>query len=225
MTAAALRRPVWDALWRRHAAFSVGGDRARRFTPEVGPLAASRDDDPDSLRALAELVPETGTLLLVQADPIVLPPGTVAITAAPAVQMIGGVVEATPDDRIIPLTDADAAAMLALATLTRPGPFGPRSPQLGEFWGIKEHGAVIAMAGERLKHDGFTEISGVCTHPDARGRGLARTLSAWVAARISARGDTPYLHAYASNTVAIELYRSLGFAHHRAMHVAAIARA
>jgi predicted GNAT family acetyltransferase len=225
MTTAVLRRPVWDTLSTRQAAFAVGGDRARRFTPEVGSLAGSRDEDPDSLRALAELVPATGTLLLLQADPIVLPPGTIAVTTAPGVQMIGGIIEATPDHRIVRLTDADAPAMLALATLTRPGPFGLRTAQLGEFWGIREHGVVIAMAGERMKHDGFTELSGVCTHPDARGRGLARVLSAWVAARISARGDTPYLHAYASNTVAIELYRSLGFTPHREVNVATIARA
>lgn len=78
------------------------------------------------------------------------------------------------------------------------------------------------MAGERMKQEGFTELSGVCTHPDARGRGLARLLSAWVAARIATRGETPYLHAYASNAAAIELYRSLGFTLHREMHVAAI---
>ena len=123
------------------------------------------------------------------------------------------------------LTDTDAPAMLELATLTKPGPFGPRTQSLGEFWGIKEHGVLVAMAGERMRHTGFTELSGVCTHPSARGRGYSRALCAWVAARIIARGDTPYLQAYATNTPAIELYLSLGFALHRTMHVAALASA
>lgn len=219
----ALERPVWNALTTRHAAFSVGNDHARRFAPDIGPLASARDDSAESLRALGELVPAGGTLLLLQAEPIVLPPGTHAVTTADGVQMIGErVVPAPTDDRIERLTDADHAAMLALATLTKPGPFGPRTPALGEFWGIKDNGVLVAMAGERMKHESFTEVSGVCTHPDARGRGLARVLSAHVAARIAARGDTPYLHAYASNTAAVELYRSLGFVIHRQMYVAAI---
>ena len=220
---AALERPVWDALTTRHAAFSVGGDRARRFAPDIGPLASARDESPESLRALGELVPSGGTLLLLQADPIVLPPGTHAVTTADGVQMIAERVVAAPNDaRIARLTEADHAEMLALATLTKPGPFGPRTPALGEFWGIKDGGVLVAMAGERMKHDGYTEVSGVCTHPDARGRGLARVLSAHVAARVAARGDTPYLHAYATNTAAVELYRSLGFVILRQMYVAAI---
>jgi predicted GNAT family acetyltransferase len=221
-----LDRPVWNSLSTRHARFAVGGDRARRFAPDIGPFGCARDDEDASLAELAELVPTDGTLLLLQADPIVLPPGTVDRTAAPGVQMIAtqlAATAATPEP-IERLTDADVPAMVALATLTKPGPFAVRTPALGEFWGIKDRGVLVAMAGERMKHDGFTEVSGVCTHPGARGRGLARALSAHVAARIVERGETPYLHAYASNTAAIQLYESLGFRLRCAMHVAAIAR-
>lgn len=223
----ALDRPVWDALSRRQLSLSVGGPLARRFAPDIGPLADSPDDAPESLRALAALIPEDGTLLVVRAHEIVLPPGTVAVTRAEGVQMIAEQPAPAATDlfqRIERLTAADHKAMLALATLTKPGPFASRTPALGEFWGIKDNGVLVAMAGERLAHEGYREVSGVCTHPEARGRGLARCLSAWVMARLAARGETPYLHAYASNTVAIELYRSLGFTRSRAMHVAAIAR-
>jgi predicted GNAT family acetyltransferase len=101
--------------------------------------------------------------------------------------------------------------MLALATLTKPGPFLPRTHELGQFWGVKENGRLIAMAGERMKLPGFTEVSGVCTHPDFRGRGLAGVLSRVVATHIMNRGETPFLHAYAANRPAISLYESLGF--------------
>ncbi len=222
-----LARPVWDSLTTRHAAVARGTAGARRFDPEIGPLAGARDDDPSALVALAALVPETGTLLLLQEPAIIIPPGTAAVTTAAGVQMIAQRPIAMPDDpRIVPLTAADVPAMLALALLTRPGPFAARTHELGEFWGIKDAaGTLLAMAGERLKHVGAAEVSGVCTHPDARGRGFARLLSSWVAARIFARGETPYLHAYASNTAAIALYETLGFVLSREMHVAAIARA
>ncbi|HEX5061779.1 MAG TPA: GNAT family N-acetyltransferase, partial [Kofleriaceae bacterium] len=174
-----------------------------------------------------ELVPRDGTLLLLQADPIVLPVGIVAMTTAPGVQMVADKLTATrtTDAHIERLTADDFPAMHALATLTKPGPFAARTPLLGEFWGVKERGVLVAMAGERMKHAGFTEVSGVCTHPDVRGRGLARELSALVATRIIERGETPYLHAYASNAPAIQLYESLGFKLRCAMHVAVIARA
>jgi len=202
-----------------------------QLRPQVPPLFPyptlfRSDDDPDSLAALAALVPRDGSLLLLQADPIVVPPGLVAVTTAAGVQMVAdGFTPAPRDERVVPLTAADADAMLALATLTKPGPFAPRTSSLGEFWGVKDEGVLVAMAGERMKQAGFTEVSGVCTHPAARGRGLGRILSAAVATRIVARGDTPYLHAYASNTVAIQLYASLGFRLRRPMHVAVVAQA
>lgn len=227
MSAHPLDRPVWDALATKLASFACGGERARRFASDVGPLAGARDDTPESLAELAALIPADGTLLLLQADPIVVPPGAIATTTASAVQMVAGelAAPARTDVPIERLTEVDAPAMLALATLTKPGPFATRTPMLGEFWGVKERGGLVAMAGERMRHDGFTEVSGVCTHPDARGRGLARALSAWVAARIAARGETPYLHAYATNTAAIQLYESLGFRLRSMMNVAALATA
>ncbi|MFO1274404.1 MAG: GNAT family N-acetyltransferase, partial [Rubrivivax sp.] len=94
---------------------------------------------------------------------------------------------------------------------TEPGPFLARTHAMGRFIGVREQGRLLAMAGERFRPEGWTEVSGVCTHPEARGRGLARALSAAVSARIQARGETPFLHAWQSNVAAIRLYESLGF--------------
>jgi predicted GNAT family acetyltransferase len=115
------------------------------------------------------------------------------------------------DYEIVPLTDADAPQMLALATLTQPGPFFAHTHRLGSFFGIKRDRTLVAMAGERMKLPGFTEVSGVCTHPDHRGHGYGEALSRLVAGLILDRGETPFLHAYAHNEGAISLYRRLGF--------------
>lgn len=101
--------------------------------------------------------------------------------------------------------------MVALAELTRPGPFTSRTPELGPFWGIRHDGRLAAMAGTRLNLDGYREISGICTYPDFRGQGLAKAQTVHVAANIRAKGDTPFLHAYADNHGAIALYRKLSF--------------
>jgi ribosomal protein S18 acetylase RimI-like enzyme len=218
-----LDRPVWSALTTRHAALSEGGDLARRYDPSIVPFAAARDDGEDSLQALGALGGPSDSMILIQADAIVLPRGFVAELRASGVQMV---LRRPPpkmsDERIERLTETDAQEMLALATLTKPGPLSLRAQALGEFFGVKENGRLIAMAGERMKLDGFTEISGVCAHPDFRGRGLARLLSVFVAHRVLERGETPCLHAFATNAVAIGLYESIGFELRSTMNVAVI---
>jgi predicted GNAT family acetyltransferase len=127
-------------------------------------------------------------------------------------------------EAVVQLSDADAPEMLALAKLTEPGPFLTRTHAMGAFIGIRIGGRLAAMAGERFRFPGFTEVSGVCTHPDFRGRGLARQLSAAVAAGIEARGERPFLHAWKTNHTAIGLYESLGFELRTEVNVAVLER-
>ena len=220
-----LDRPVWHALSTRLAAFAEGNGRARRFLRDVNVFAAARDDEAASLNALAALVPADGPVVLIQAGESPLPPGTAAMVEMAGVQMVAEKVE--PLDaggRIVELTAADARQMLELAALTQPGPFLPRTHELGAFFGVKDGARLVAMAGERMKLPGFTEVSGVCSHPDVRGRGLAGELSRVVATRILARGEVPFLHAYATNSRAIRLYESLGFRLRCEMRVTMLAR-
>ncbi|MDX8532106.1 GNAT family N-acetyltransferase [Mesorhizobium sp. VK25A] len=221
-----LDRPVWSALATRHKALAEGGDLARRYRPSIVPFAATAGDDADSLRALGRLLAPGETAVLVQADEIVLPPQISAISAAPLVQMIAEApMPAMSDGHIQQLTKGDAAEMLALASLTKPGPFTLEALNLGDFWGIRIGDRLAAMAGERMKQPGYSELSGVCTHPDFRGGGLARLLSVFVAGRIAARGEVPYLHAYESNAAAIRLYETIGFRLRSVMNMAMVQRA
>jgi ribosomal protein S18 acetylase RimI-like enzyme len=127
------------------------------------------------------------------------------------VQMIDNGVAAEPDPDAVRLTAADVPEMLSLVGETRPGPFLPRTIEMGTYLGIRRHGRLVAMAGERLHPPGWTEISAVCTATDFRGQGLATRLVHAVAHQIRHRDETPFLHAAASNTRAIGLYESLGF--------------
>lgn len=216
-----LDRPIWSALATRHAEISEGSALARRYRPEIHPFTAMADDSPASLAALETLVGRGETALIVQVAPIALGDAFETVTTAMAVQMVADnlPLPTVGPDRIEPLTDADAAEMLALAELTKPGPFTARAQALGRFWGVKNEGRLIAMAGERLKQPGFIELSGVCTHPDCRGHGLGRSLSVFVANAIAAGGDVPYLHSYATNADAIRLYESIGFRLRATMNV------
>jgi predicted GNAT family acetyltransferase len=225
MTANPLDRPVWQALCHRQRHFAVGSERALRFAPDIGPLAATADDSAESFQDLADLIAKHGSVVLLQVGNSPPPPRTIVEMTAPGVQMIANaLVPLEPTDRVVRLTDADAPDMLALATLTKPGPFNTRTHELGGFWGVKENGRLLAMAGERMKLDGFTEVSGVCTYPQARGRGYAGLLSRTVATQIQKRGETPILHAFANNTAAIGLYESLGFVLRTPVTVTMLAR-
>lgn len=220
-----LDRPVWSTLSTRQRALAVGDDRALRFEPRYNVFGAAADGSAESLAALAQLIPADGTLWVVEAQPFVPPPGAVVVKAAVCAQMVAEQPRpGDPDFAYQDLTDDDAAQMLALATLTEPGPFLEATHRLGAFVGVKQDGRLVAMAGERMRPEGFTEVSGVCTHPDHRGRGLAGRLMQVVAGRIVARGETPFLHSYASNLGAISLYESLGFAIRREVTATVLAR-
>ena len=111
--------------------------------------------------------------------------------------------------------------MLELTELTEPGPFRKRTFELGKFYGAFESDRLVSMAGQRMSLPGFIEVSAVCTHPDARGRGYARVLMSTVIHDILQRGKRPFLHAFADNP-AIRLYESLGFVHRRTFHLAVL---
>ena len=221
-----LDRPILSALRSRHSAFAEGGTHAFRYPAEVSPFAAAIDGSDEALAALSGLLVPGRSAILLGVNESPLPPNAVAEHVVGAVQMLA--VSVTPPEEDFPfleLSDADAAEMLALATLTKPGPFMSRTHDFGGYIGIRVEGRLVAMAGHRLKVPGFIEVSAVCTHPDFRGKGYASFLMRVAAARIQAGGDTPFLHTYAANTGAIKLYETLGFVHRADMRVMVVRRA
>lgn len=207
-----LDRPIWNALHTAHADLAEGGERAMRYPPSIVPFAAAADDTRESLEALENLPAVDEAMAIVEAGPVIIPQGLTVVAEGKLVQMIAErPYERISDSRLQPLTSDDAEEMLALATLTKPGPFTLRAQSLGTFWGVKIEGRLVTMAGQRLRQPGFGELSGLCTHPDFQGRGLGTLLFRYVAGEISARGDTVFLHAYYTNTPAITLYKALGF--------------
>jgi len=206
-----LDNPVRSSLTGPHACFAERRGNVLRYPADVCPFLAMPDEpgagdwaDAAALVGPGGLLPLAG----VQAPP---PAGWAVEMIGEGVQMTGDEVAGAADPEALPLGSADVPEMLDLARRTEPGPFLPRTVEMGSYLGIRCGGALVAMAGERLHPSGWTEISAVCTDAAWRGRGLASRLVRAVAAEIRARGETPFLHALASNVNAIGLYEELGF--------------
>lgn len=224
-----LDRPVWNSLNSGWAALAQGDARAWRIDPDHGPFAAATDDSAAAQQALADLVPDTGELWLAERRPISAPPGVRVLREARLAQMIADGAAPSPAARatmvdVESLGEADGGEMRALALMTKPGPFHPLTHRLGRFIGIRSEGRLVAMAGERMRMPGLTEVSGVCTHPDHRGQGHAKRLMLLVMQGMRDRGETPFLHAYADHAGTIALYETLGFRVRATMEMMVIAR-
>ncbi|WP_425955891.1 GNAT family N-acetyltransferase [Xylanimonas sp. McL0601] len=213
----ALDNPVWSSLTGAHAGLAVGGDLVRRFPDDVSPFAAVRTwDEPGVWDAILALVGPGGEFPLPPAG-VALPHGWETVFTLDAWQLVEtDRLETRPDDEAVVLGADDAPEMLALVERSRPGPFLPRTYVMGRYVGIRRDGRLVAMAGERVRPAGWTEISAVTTDPGHRGEGLASRLVRDVAHHVHARGDRAYLHTSADNP-ALSLYERLGFEIRRPM--------
>ena len=198
----------------------VGG--ARRFLRDVSFFSAVEHLDDAGWSDLAELA-GPGAMVVLARDEVPTPPAGWAISEViPCHQMVVEELKPPPEGEpgiaIRPLTAASSAQALELAGVAQPGPFLARTVELG-FAGVVEGDRLVAMAGERLRLPGHSEISGVCTHPDAQGRGLGAAVTRYVAAGILGRGETPFLHVSHHNDGARRLYERLGFTVRRTLEV------
>jgi predicted GNAT family acetyltransferase len=205
--------PVWHALHSKHRKFAKYAGDACRYPADVVPFAAIKAPQPDAMRQLRSLF-ETGESAWVIGDECAEVPGLVRAETLECLQMVLPDDVSAPDTKIeiVKLSEANADELVALTTLAFPGFFRQRTCEMGSYYGVRSaSGELIAMGGERLKLDGFTEISAVCTHPSFRGRGLAAAIIWQVVREHHKEGVVSWLHVASANRRAEELYLRMGF--------------
>ncbi len=223
-----LDNPIWNSLHTGHNSLAISNGLARRYPPAIGPLSGIADQSAANYEALRELAGRGGVVVLFCTEAPAPTPGWTLIRGGVLTQMVcEQPVNYVPErlargEEFRLLTIDDVPAMVELAELTEPGPFRERTIELGVFYGIFEKGRLLAMAGQRMHLPDSVEVSAVCTHPDARGRGYARKLIATVMDEINERGKTPFLHSLADNYPAIRVYESLGFTERRTFELAVL---
>lgn len=227
-SAAMLDNPIWHALSTSQRSFAQGNALAKRYLPEIGPLAGMERQSSASYGALRQVVApgDSAALFLTEAPKV---PQNWELARTFAVHQM--VCESFQDFEeaneesvaFKTLTVADVPQMLTLTEMTEPGPFRKRTIELGKYLGVfSPDRQLIALSGERLRMPGYTEVSAVCTHPDYRGKGYTRSLMSILIREIRKRGETPFLHVKGDNAGAIRLYESLGFRFRISFHLALV---
>ncbi len=223
---------AWHGLSGPHASLSVGatgpdGAVALRYRDDIAPFCGVERLDRDGWAALAELVGEHGVAVFLRGDVEPTPAGWVELLREPATQYVADSVTEPPGTvrgAVIELTASDVPDMVRLAADTDPGPFGPQSHLTGRWFGVRREGRLVAMAGERMRVEGFGEVSGVCVDEAARGEGLGAVVTLAAADGIRQRGDVPVLHVRDGNEGAHRLYRRTGFEVRRLVSVVVLRR-
>jgi ribosomal protein S18 acetylase RimI-like enzyme len=221
----ALDNVFWHSLSGPHEHLSAGDARARRYARGFPAIAGFPDPERPDFAALAELF-DPDEPFYTCGWTGAAPSGWRIDVDARMLLMVwrGTTPKGDPAPEAIALDPRHVERMLALASATRPGPFGPRNVEMGEYYGLLEGDRLVAMAGERMHVGGHREISAVCTDPGHQGRGLARRLTEKLVRLQAGRGQTSFLHVMSHNERARGMYERMGFAVHREFPVRVVAR-
>ena len=214
-----LQNPVFNALSTGDKQLSLGTEKVKYFDAEVSPYAGFPEDYTNGFADLYAMLPEGRRILFARPTPIDVPQGWQLQHEIKGLQFIyeGSTNLEGEFSQIVPLTTEHVHQMIELVKLTKPGPFDQRTIEFGSYHGIFENEKLVAMTGQRLHVEQYTEISAVCTHPDHLGKGYASALLQHQLQIILNNGQIPFLHVRADNERAIAVYERLGFRTSRPM--------
>lgn len=214
-----LDNPVWHALAGPHRKYAVLRGAAAHYPRDMAPFSAIAEPSEAAYADLAVGLPPGTEARLFRPSEETLPAGWDQLDAFAMLQMVAAGAPAAASSVIDTLSQADLPAMMALVAAAKPGPFGPRTAELGRYLGIRRDGRLVAMAGERMRVPSHVELSAICVHPDARGQGLGAHLTLALMVRAFAGGEIPFLHVRPDNHAAVALYERLGFRTRRELFV------
>ncbi len=215
-----LNNPVYHALLSGDAPLGSGSDTVKFFDEQVSPFAGFDENNENGFNELYNLLPVGRKILYATRKIIKEPTGWLLTHHIPGLQFVftGKNINPHPSFKMVKLQNKNVDEMIALARLTKPGPFDKRTIEFGHYYGIFENDTLAAMTGQRLHVYNYTEVSAVCTHPQYVGKGYAAALVQHQLGIICNNEQTPFLHVRDDNSKAITLYERLGFTQNGSMH-------
>lgn len=208
-----LDNPVWEALSSKQSNFNIGNEVLKYFASDIAPFVGLKHWDANDLHELIDQLPAQRSFSVMKANKEELPASFEIVFSTPLYQMYCPVLKPVTNNTIIIrcLIKEDVPMMLELTAKTKPGPFYERTIEFGNYLGIFNNNKLVAMTGDRLSLNGYTEISAICTNPDHLGNGYASYLITKASERIIQEGNIPFLHVRTDNLRAIEVYKKMGF--------------
>ena len=208
-----LHNPVFTSLSSHDRHLGSGNEKVKFFEEEVSPFAGFETGYKKGLDDLYDILPPGRKILHATPEQSIQPGKWQLVQEIKGLQFIfhHSEIANSPSVNLVPLHTIHVAEMVALAMLTKPGPFSSRTIEFGNYYGVFEKGQLVAMTGQRLHAENFTEISAVCTHPGHLGKGYAFALMQHQLNLILNKGQVPFLHVRDDNKRAIDLYERMGF--------------
>ncbi len=210
-----LDNPIWNALNSVDKAKNIGSKDFAFFDEAISPFIGMQFWDEKSQRELLTNVPQNRTWFLLLADKINFIDEIEVVSSVPLFQFVCPKLGVSPsfkkNNQLISLNSTHIDEMIALTKLTKPGPFAKRTIEFGNYHGIFAEDKLVAMGGERLHVNGFSEVSAICTYPEFRGLGYGAMITHFLSESIIKKGQTPFLHVRVENASAINVYQKLGF--------------
>jgi GNAT superfamily N-acetyltransferase len=218
-----LDNPAWHALAESHSHFAIGTGKVKRYRTDIVAFAAFSSDS-NTLSELTDLIAINESIFLI-GDLPKLPSNFMIEGVLPCAQMIihSPITPPLPEP-IETLDQKDDDEITALITLVQPGYYKSGTRLMGDYFGIRQHGKLVAITGERMRMNELTEVSAVVTHPDFTGRKYAQQLVTQVVNKNLSAGIVPFLHVAETNQRAISIYEHLGFTKRRTINFTKIKR-
>lgn len=214
-----LDNPAWHALNERHASFADGAKGLKRYQPGVL-LFSGYNAGMKNITGQLDDVVKPGESFFLFDNHLPLPGNYETEAVIECMQMVCDMPVPVPiTETIVPLTETNEATMFSLVSEVFPGYYLPKTRLLGDYVGIYKDGKLVAMAGERMCMDEFTEISAVVTHPAYTGRRYAQQLVTYLNNKNRQAGFIPFLHTGSGNERAIKIYELLGYQKRRIIPV------
>lgn len=205
-----LDNPAWHSLNETHQSFAIGNHEIKFYQPEVCPFGGINSKRPD-LIPFFKKHPELNSFFIIGDKPIETPDLFIEKELICLQMVCSSPIKMQFTENIISLKKSHKEQLIDLVNLVQPGYFKEGTLLMGDYYGIYKNRQLVAVAGERMKMDGFTEISAVVTRPDFTGKGFAKQLVAQTANKNFEHNRVPYLHVAETNTTAVRLYEKLGF--------------
>lgn len=211
-----LDNPVWHSLSESHEKFALNYDEIKFYNPDYCPFGGFTSNG-NILEATNQYALICNNFFIVGENPKVSDSLRLTKELICLQMIVREKIQVTLENEIIKLTENHSNELIDLVNLVQPGYFKPKTFLLGDYFGIFKNGKLIAIAGERMKMNDFTEVSAILTHPEHTGKGYAKQLIAHVVNKILSEERIPFLHVVENNVGAIKLYEKLGFTTRRKM--------